>query len=123
MWEWLRVHIDPMHRVLRADEAEAASWLCYAESLLSGTTTVVDMWRYMDGAAGGRIDVWVGLEHPFYADAAGMRRAIAMARDYGTGRYTHCSESRIELPEFERRYGERPMFALESLGSSPRPRR
>ena len=50
VWEWLRVHIDPMHRVLRPDEAEAAAWLCYAESILSGTTTVVDMWRYMDGA-------------------------------------------------------------------------
>jgi 5-methylthioadenosine/S-adenosylhomocysteine deaminase len=158
VWEWLRVHIDPMHRVLRPEEAEAAAWLCYAESLLGGTTTIVDMWRYLDGAAraaaalgnrlvtvnyvgahpdhdyfdslddnermlrqwhgsaGGRIDVWVGLEHPFYADAAGQRRAIDMARDYGTGLYTHCSESRIELPEFERRYGKRPMFALEQLG-------
>ncbi|MGY1814727.1 amidohydrolase family protein [Blastococcus sp. SYSU D00820] len=51
VWEWLRLHIDPMHRVLRAEEAEAAAWLCYAEGLLAGTTTVVDMWRYMDGAA------------------------------------------------------------------------
>jgi 5-methylthioadenosine/S-adenosylhomocysteine deaminase len=158
VWEWLRVHIDPMHRVLRPDEAEAAAWLCYAESILSGTTTVVDMWRYLDGAvraatqlgnrlvtvnytgahpdhdyfdtpddnerllrtahqtAGGRIDVWVGLEHPFYADAAGLRRLIAMARDYDTGIYTHCSESDIEPPEFERRYSRRPMFALEDLG-------
>ena len=116
VWEWLRVHIDPMHRVLRPQEAEAAAWLCYAEAILSGTTTVVDMWRYLDGAvraattlglrlvtvnytgahpdhdyfdtpddnerllrtahgsAGGRIDVWVGLEHPFYADDAGMAR-------------------------------------------------
>jgi 5-methylthioadenosine/S-adenosylhomocysteine deaminase len=158
VWEWLRVHIDPMHRVLRPDEAEAAAWLCYAESILSGTTTVVDMWRYLDGAvraatqlgnrlvtvnytgahpdfgyfdtpddnerllrtahqtAGGRIDVWVGLEHPFYADAAGLRRLTAMARDYGTGLYTHCSESAVEPPEFERRYGTRPMFALDDLG-------
>ena len=158
VWEWLRVHIDPMHRVLRPEEAEAAAWLCYAESILSGTTTVVDMWRYLDGAAraatqlgnrlvtvnytgahpdhdyfdtpddnerllrtvhrtaGGRIDVWVGLEHPFYADAAGLRRLIAMARDYDTGLYTHCSESVIEPPEFERRHGRRPMFALDELG-------
>lgn len=156
VWEWLRVHIDPMHRVLRPDEAEAAAWLCYAEGLLSGTTTVVDMWRYLDGAARaattlgnrlvtvnyvgahpdhdyfdtlddnermlrdwhhvGTIDVWVGLEHPFYADDAGQKRAIAMARDYDTGIYTHCSESRIEPPEFERRYGKRPMFALDELG-------
>ncbi len=158
VWEWLRVHIDPMHRVLRPEEAEAAAWLCYAESLLAGTTTVVDMWRYMGGAAraaaalgnrlvvvsytgahpdfdyfdtlddnerllrewhggaGGRVDVWVGVEHPFYFDAPGMARAIAMAREYGTGLYTHCSESRIEPPEFEARYGARPMFALEQLG-------
>jgi 5-methylthioadenosine/S-adenosylhomocysteine deaminase len=158
VWEWLRVHIDPMHRVLRPEEAEAAAWICYAEAILSGTTTVVDMWRYLDGAvraatrlgnrlvtvnytgahpdhdyfdtpddnerllrtahgtAGGRIDVWVGLEHPFYADEAGMRRLISMARDYDTGIYTHCSESNIEPPEFERRYAKRPMFALEDLG-------
>jgi len=51
VWEWLRVFIDPMHRVLTAREAEVASWLCYAEALLSGTTTIVDMWRYMHGSA------------------------------------------------------------------------
>jgi 5-methylthioadenosine/S-adenosylhomocysteine deaminase len=72
--------------------------------------------REWHGGASGRIDVWVGLEHPFYFDAAGMARAIAMAREYGTGLYTHCSESRIEPPEFEARYGARPMFALERLG-------
>ncbi len=51
VWDWLRVYINPMHRVLHPSEAEAASWLCYAESVLSGTTTVVDMWRFMDGSA------------------------------------------------------------------------
>ena len=51
LWDWLRLYIDPMHRVLQPHEAEVASWLCYAEALLSGTTTVVDMWRYMDGSA------------------------------------------------------------------------
>jgi len=164
VWEWLRLHIDPMHRVLRPDEAEAAAWLCYAEGLLSGTTTVVDMWRYMDGAAraasvlgnrvvtvnyvgehpdfdyfdtlddnermlaewtgaaNGRIMPWVGLEHPFYADAAGQRRAIALANAYGTGLYTHCSESEIELADFADRYGARPMFALEELGFFDVPR-
>ncbi|NJK63097.1 MAG: amidohydrolase [Synechococcaceae cyanobacterium SM2_3_1] len=51
LWDWLRLYIDPMHRVLTPREAEVASWLCYAESLLAGTTTVVDMWRFMDGSA------------------------------------------------------------------------
>jgi len=51
VWDWLQKYIDPMHRVLNEREAEASSWLCYAESLLCGTTTVVDMWRFMHGSA------------------------------------------------------------------------
>jgi 5-methylthioadenosine/S-adenosylhomocysteine deaminase len=43
VWEWLQEFIDPMHRVLTPAEAEVASYLCYAESLLAGTTCVVDM--------------------------------------------------------------------------------
>ena len=53
VWEWLQQYIDPMHRVINAREAEIASYLCYAEALLSGTTTIVDMWRYMHGSAQG----------------------------------------------------------------------
>ncbi|SMC96057.1 amidohydrolase [Rhizobium sp. RU36D] len=164
VWDWLTIHINPMHRMLRPDEAEAASYLCYAESALSGTTTVVDMWRHMDGSARaadelgtrlvavpyvgehpdynyfdtldmneavietwhrkahGRINVWVGLEHLFYADEAGQRRAIGMAKKHRTGFHTHCSEADIEVEEFITRYGKRPMFALEDLGFFETPR-
>ncbi|NKX50488.1 amidohydrolase [Arthrobacter deserti] len=164
VWEWLRLHIDPMHRVLRPEEARAAAWLCYAEGLLAGTTTIVDMWRFMDGAAraaealgnrlvtvnyvgahpdhgyfdtpddnermleewtgaaGGRVKPWVGLEHPFYADEAGQRRAVQLACRYGTGLYTHCSQSEQELALFTRRYGCRPAFALEKMGFLDTPR-
>src|ERR1700730_6868151 len=158
VWDWLTLHINPMHRVLKPHEAEAASWLCYAESVLSGTTTVVDMWRYMDGSAraaqaignrliavpyvgahpdynyfeslddnermieawhgraDGRVRVWVGLEHLFYADEAGQRRAIEMAKRHRTGFHTHASEAEIEIPEMNKRYGLRPMHVLERLG-------
>jgi 5-methylthioadenosine/S-adenosylhomocysteine deaminase len=51
VWEWLQQYIDPMHRVLNEHEAEIASYVCYAEALLSGTTTIVDMWRFMHGSA------------------------------------------------------------------------
>ncbi|WP_201285451.1 amidohydrolase family protein [Chelativorans xinjiangense] len=164
VWDWLTRHINPMHRVLQPYEAEAASWLCYAESLLSGTTTVVDMWRFMEGSAGvaeaigsrlvavpyvgehpdynyfdtldmnemlletwhrkagGRINVWVGLEHLFYADESGQHRAIELARRFDTGFHTHCSEAEIELAEFRKRYGKRPMFALDELGFFDTPR-
>lgn len=73
VWDWLTIHINPMHRVLLPHEAEAASFLCYAESALSGTTTVVDMWRYMDGSARAAQSIGTRLvavpyvgEHPDY---------------------------------------------------------
>lgn len=164
VWDWLTMHINPMHRMLEPHEAEAASFLCYAESALSGTTTVVDMWRYMAGSAraadalgtrlvavpyvgehpdynyfdtldmnealietwhrkaNGRVNVWVGLEHLFYADEAGQRRAIELAKKHKTGFHTHCSEAEIEVAEFVTRYGKRPMFALADLGFFDTPR-
>lgn len=51
VWDWLKTYINPMHCVLNAAEAEAAAFLCYAESVMCGTTTLVDMWRFMDGSA------------------------------------------------------------------------
>nr|WP_321509958.1 amidohydrolase [uncultured Celeribacter sp.] len=158
VWDWLTQHINPMHRVLTPEEAEAASYLAYAESLLGGTTTIVDMWRFMDGSARaadvlgnrlvavpyvgehpdydyfdtldmneglidrwhgkaqGRVNVWVGLEHLFYADEAGQQRAIDMAKRYNTGFHTHCSEAEIELAEFDKRYGKMPMEVYRDLG-------
>jgi 5-methylthioadenosine/S-adenosylhomocysteine deaminase len=164
VWDWLTLHINPMHRVLRPDEASAASWLCYGESVLGGTTTVVDMWRFMEGSAKaaeaignrlvavpyvgghpdynyfdtldmnealietwqggaeGRVRVWVGLEHLFYADEATQQRAIDLANKHKTGFHIHCSEAQIEIAEFESRYGKRPMFALNDLGFFDMPR-
>jgi 5-methylthioadenosine/S-adenosylhomocysteine deaminase len=158
VWEWLQRYIDPMHRVLSAEDAEAASRLCYAEALLSGTTTIVDMWRHMAGSAraardlgiravlvpyvaehpdhdyfetydanealiaawhgaeGGRINVWVGLEHLFYAVPAALQRAAAMSRHYGVPLHTHSNESRFDVEETLRRYGVRPVQALERFG-------
>ncbi|MGI3776801.1 MAG: amidohydrolase family protein [Janthinobacterium lividum] len=158
VWDWLEQFINPMHRVLHPSEAEAASWLCYAESVLSGTTTVVDMWRFMDGSARaaegignrlvmvpyvgahpdysyfdtlddneallerwhgrgeGRIRAWVGLEHLFYTDTAGQRRASELARRFGTGLSTHIAEAQEEVAIVQERHGCRPVQALERLG-------
>ena len=73
LWDWLRLYIDPMHRVLTPEDAEAASWLCYGESLLAGTTTLVDMWRFMAGSA--RAAETLGLRVvmvPYVGDAEGF---------------------------------------------------
>jgi len=50
--DWLRTYVDPAHRALTPDIAEAASRLCYAEAIRSGTTSVMDMWRFLERSAG-----------------------------------------------------------------------
>ena len=164
VWEWLQKFIDPMHRVVTEREAEIASWLCYAEALLSGTTTIVDMWRHMHGsaraAAGlgiravlvpyvaehpdhdyfetldtnealikqwhggaeGRVHVWVGLEHMFYATPDAYKRAMDIAKHYQVGFHTHSNESKFDVEETQRRYNKRPVEALEYFGLLDAPR-
>ena len=51
LWDWLRTYVDPAHRALTPEIARVASLQCYAEGLLAGTTSVMDMWRFMDGSA------------------------------------------------------------------------
>ena len=158
VWDWLEQYIDPMHRVINQEEAEVASRLCYAEALLSGTTTIVDMWRHMHGSASaasdlgiravlvpyvaehpnhdyfetldlneelierwhggaqGRIHVWVGLEHMFYATPDAWKRAVEMSNRHSVGFHTHSNESRFDIVECEKRYGMRPIEALQAFG-------
>ncbi len=164
VWDWLQQYIDPMHRVVSPEDAEIASRLCYAESLLAGTTTIVDMWRHMEGSAraardlgiravlvpyvaehpdhdyfetldsnetliekwhggaDGRVQVWVGMEHMFYATPPAWRRAIEISRRHGTGFHTHSNESRFDVEETLRRHNLRPIEALESFGLLDAPR-
>jgi 5-methylthioadenosine/S-adenosylhomocysteine deaminase len=51
LWDWLKAYVDPAHKALTPEIARAASLLCYAEGLLAGTTSVMDMWRFMEGSA------------------------------------------------------------------------
>ena len=51
LWEWLENHVDPAHRALTPEIAEAASYMAYTEGLRGGTTSVLDMWRFMEGSA------------------------------------------------------------------------
>ncbi len=72
LWDWLRVYVDPAHRALTPEIAAAASLQCYAESVLAGTTSVMDMWRFMEGsaAAAGQVGLRATLV-PYVADEAG----------------------------------------------------
>lgn len=72
LWDWLRSYVDPAHRALTPEIAAVASRQCYSESVLAGTTSVMDMWRFMDGsaAAAGEIGLRATLV-PYVADEDG----------------------------------------------------
>jgi 5-methylthioadenosine/S-adenosylhomocysteine deaminase len=73
LWDWLRSYVDPAHKALTPEIAEAASLLCYTEAVRSGTTSVMDMWRYMEGSA--RAAEQVGIRAtlvPYVADEEGF---------------------------------------------------
>ncbi|MGO9196735.1 MAG: amidohydrolase family protein [Acidimicrobiales bacterium] len=96
LWDWLKTYVDPAHRALTPEIAEAAALLCYAESVLAGTTSVMDMWRYMEGSA--RVAEQVGIRAtlvPYVADAEGFyyfesietnRRLLSTHRTAAEGR-------------------------------------
>ncbi len=96
LWDWLKVYVDPAHRALTPEIAEAASMLCYAEGLRAGTTSVMDMWRFMEGSA--RAAETIGIRAtlvPYVADVEGFdyfetlesnRRLLESHREAADGR-------------------------------------
>ncbi len=96
LWDWLKTYVDPAHRAMTPEIAEAASLLCYTESLRFGTTSVMDMWRFMEGSA--RAAERVGIRAtlvPYVADLEGFdyfetletnRRLLETDREAAGGR-------------------------------------
>jgi 5-methylthioadenosine/S-adenosylhomocysteine deaminase len=73
LWDWLKAYVDPAHKALTPEIARAASRHCYAESLLAGSTSVMDMWRFMEGAA--EVATELGIRAtlvPYVADEEGF---------------------------------------------------
>ena len=59
LWEWLENHVDPAHRALTPEIAKAASYMAYTEGLRGGTTSVLDMWRFMEGSAAAADEIGI----------------------------------------------------------------
>lgn len=49
--KWLDTFVHPLHKAVRPHEAYLGSLLSYADSIKSGTTCVMDMFRFMDRSA------------------------------------------------------------------------
>jgi 5-methylthioadenosine/S-adenosylhomocysteine deaminase len=72
LWDWLKTYVDPAHRALTPEIAAVASRHCYAESLLAGTTSLMDMWRFMEGSAAAAANLGIRATLvPYVADAPG----------------------------------------------------
>src|ERR1700722_6622751 len=73
LWDWLKTYVDPAHRALTPEIAATASMQCYAESVLAGTTSVMDMWRFMEGSATAAAQVGIRATLvPYVADEKGF---------------------------------------------------
>jgi len=96
LWDWLKTYVDPAHKALTPEIAEVASLLCYTESLRSGTVSVMDMWRYMEGSAEAAETVGIRATLvPYVADEEGFdyfeslesnRRLLETHREAADGR-------------------------------------
>jgi 5-methylthioadenosine/S-adenosylhomocysteine deaminase len=96
LWDWLKTYVDPAHRAMTPEIAQVASLHCYTESVRFGTTSVMDMWRFMEGSA--RAAEQVGIRAtlvPYVADLEGYdyfetletnRRLLETHREYAEGR-------------------------------------
>ena len=51
LFDCLENSVDPAHRALTPEIAKAASCMAYTECLRGGTSSVLDMWRFMQGSA------------------------------------------------------------------------
>jgi len=72
LWDWLEAYVDPAHKALTPEIAEAASMLAYTENLRFGTTSVMDMWRFMEGSAAAADQVGIRATLvPYVADEEG----------------------------------------------------
>lgn len=73
LWDWLKAYVDPAHKALTPEIARVASLQCYAESLLAGTTSVMDMWRFMEGSAAVATELGIRATLvPYVADEEGF---------------------------------------------------
>jgi 5-methylthioadenosine/S-adenosylhomocysteine deaminase len=146
------------HQVLTEEDAYAAALLCYTEAVKSGTTCVMDMYRFMHRCAeaandvgiranlvpyvataagkhffestqsneklvlshhqssGGKIRVWLGMEHLFYCTPETYKWAADFAKAHHVGIHTHSSEQKEEVAAVIQHFGKRPIELFYERG-------
>jgi 5-methylthioadenosine/S-adenosylhomocysteine deaminase len=68
------------------------------------------------GAKGGRVQVWVGLEHLFYCSKDAFAKARELSDHYGVRIHTHSSEQKEEVEAVVQHFGKRPIELFHDYG-------
>jgi 5-methylthioadenosine/S-adenosylhomocysteine deaminase len=72
LWDWLEAYVDPAHKAMTPEIAAAASLVAYTENVRFGNTSVMDMWRFMEGSAAAADQVGIRATLvPYVADEPG----------------------------------------------------
>ena len=64
-----------------------------------------------------RVQFWVGLAGLNTSTLAQVEHAVALARQYGVGFHTHCSESKTEIERSRQETGRTPTARLHALNA------
>jgi 5-methylthioadenosine/S-adenosylhomocysteine deaminase len=75
-----------------------------------------DAYDAVHGTAGGRVEVYVGIEWLPLASPELLREARALADDLGTGIHVHLNESLTEVENSKERFGRRPTEVAYDAG-------
>jgi 5-methylthioadenosine/S-adenosylhomocysteine deaminase len=95
LWDWLKTYVDPAHKALTPEIAAVASRHCYAEGVLAGTTSVMDMWRFMEGSAAAAEEIGIRAtlvpyvadgEYDYFESIESNRRLLESHRSAADGR-------------------------------------
>jgi 5-methylthioadenosine/S-adenosylhomocysteine deaminase len=70
----------------------------------------------LEARRGRKVGIWPAPINVIYNDQELVRRAVAMAHEYGTGWHTHCSEARADPEIYLDAYGIRPVDWLDAEG-------
>ncbi|MBS0625463.1 MAG: amidohydrolase [Verrucomicrobia bacterium] len=68
------------------------------------------------GSAGGKIRVWLGMEHLFYCTPETYRWAADFSKANGIGIHTHSSEQKEEVAAVVQHFGKRPIRLFYERG-------
>ncbi|AFV11244.1 5-methylthioadenosine/S-adenosylhomocysteine deaminase MtaD [Thermacetogenium phaeum DSM 12270] len=84
-----------------------------AEQGLEESRELLEKWQ---GAADGRISIWLGPHAPYTCPPDFLDKVLTLAQDYRAGIHVHVAETKDEIEQIAREYGKTPVAYLSERG-------